>query len=63
MNVVESERKVMFFSNIFNSEKAFIYFLIDFYDDDRDRYYQHYILVLDKILSTPTDAKEKKKKS
>jgi hypothetical protein len=65
MNVVESERKVMFF-NVFMYEKHSSTFVIDFYDD-QDRYYQHNILVLNKVLSiiiitttTTTHAKEKK---
>lgn len=63
MNVVESERKVMFF-NVFMYEKHSSTFLIDFHGD-QDRYYQHNILVLNKvrsiiIITTTTHAKEKK---
>ena len=50
------------FSNIFISEKSIHLLLIDFCDDDdRDRYYQYYILVLDKILLRETHAEEKEK--
>jgi len=62
VNVVESERKVLFL-NVFIYEKHSYILLIDFYNHHQhyqDRYYQYNILVLNKVLSTTTHAKEKK---